>query len=147
MSTAQLAALMIFEHEGSILLLRRKNTSYANGLYTLPSGRVESMESMLVAAIREASEEVGLIANTLSVKPVHILHRKKSDEIWIDGFFYCTKWSGVAEIKEPEKCDDLRWFPIDKLPENTIPFVQEVLDRIFKKSSHYSEYGWQENEK
>jgi 8-oxo-dGTP diphosphatase len=143
MSTAQLAALMIFERDGKILLLRRNQTAkYAAGLYTLPSGRVEENESMTAAAIREALEEVGLTAAPQRVTSVHILHRKKNDEVWIDGFFCCTKWSGVELNKEPEKCDDVRWFPINRLPENIIPFVREVLQRIFKEKLSYSEYGW-----
>lgn len=147
MSAPHLAALMIFERNGEILLMRRSSTAkYAAGFYTLPSGRVEDDETLTIAAMREAFEEVGLTAIPKSTVAVHILHRKKNDETWIDGFFCCTQWTGVETNKEPEKCDDLQWFPLDKLPTNMIPFVREVLKRIFNDKLSYSEYGWHEEE-
>jgi hypothetical protein len=29
--------------------------------------------------------------------------------------------------REPEKCDDLGWFPVDALPTRRLPFVQRAL--------------------
>jgi hypothetical protein len=42
---------------------------------------------------------------------------------------------------EPHKCDDLRWFELNKLPENIIPYVKQAIDNIRNKK-FYSEYGW-----
>jgi len=45
---------------------------------------------------------------------------------------------------EPNKCDDLKWFDINNLPENIIPFVKFVLKEIFNKQNNYYEYGWKD---
>jgi mutator protein MutT len=141
----KLASLLILEKEGQILLQRRFNTGFADGLYTCPSGKVEDSETFTQALIRETLEEVGIKILPKNIKSVHISHRIKSDKsaIWIDHFFLCQKWSGKINIKEPHKCDDLSWFDINNLPDNIIPFVKYALEQVFIHKTHYSEYGWE----
>jgi hypothetical protein len=42
---------------------------------------------------------------------------------------------------EPEKCDDLRWFPLNKLPRNLLAYVKEVIDSR-NDDIPLIEYGW-----
>ena len=49
-----------------------------------------------------------------------------------------TKFSGELKIMEPEKCDDLQWFPIDALPENTIHHERGVIENV-ERGITYSE--------
>jgi hypothetical protein len=42
---------------------------------------------------------------------------------------------------EPHKCDDLRWFELDNLPENTVLYIRQAIDCI-SKNIFYSEFGW-----
>jgi len=143
MSTKKLASFLIVEKNSKILLLRRFNTDYEDGKYTLPSGKVDEGETFTEAAIREAFEEVNVNVSVADIKSVHILHLKKDDsEFWIDNFFLCTQWSGEIKNMEPHKCDDVKWFNLNDLPKNTIPFVKHVLEQVFIHNSHYSEYGW-----
>ncbi len=55
------AVYLILEKDNKILLLRRYNTGYNDGLYSLPSGHVEDGEFPIDALIREAQEEIGII--------------------------------------------------------------------------------------
>jgi hypothetical protein len=44
-------------------------------------------------------------------------------------------------LLEPEKCEKLEFFPISKLPSNTVDYVVIALDHIMK-GEFYSEIGW-----
>ena len=53
--------VMLILVDGSrILLALREGTGYADGLWNLPSGKLEAGEDVVAAVIREAREEVGL---------------------------------------------------------------------------------------
>ena len=52
------ASLTILEKEGKILMIRRYNTGFADGMYTLPSGKVDLEETFVEASHRETLEEV-----------------------------------------------------------------------------------------
>ena len=136
------ASFLILEKDEKVLLLRRYNTGYEDEKYTLPSGKVEDEETFTDAVIREGLEEANAQISKSNVNSVHILHRKKNDEIWIDNFFLCKKWSGEIKNMEPHKCDNIQWFDINNLPANIIPFVKFVLEQVFIHKSMYSEYGW-----
>ncbi len=42
---------------------------------------------------------------------------------------------------EPAKCDDLKWFDLNRLPKNTIPYIRATT-RNYLKNIFYSERGW-----
>jgi 8-oxo-dGTP diphosphatase len=48
----------------------------------------------------------------------------------MDLFFETREWQGEVTNAEPEKCDDLSWFPYDDLPSNMLPLVKNVLNDI-----------------
>jgi hypothetical protein len=50
-------------------------------------------------------------------------------------------WSGEITNTEPDKCDDLSWFKLDALPENTIPYIRQALE-AHKNNIKYTEFGW-----
>ena len=123
-----------------ILLLRRINTGFEDGNYGLVAGHVEADESITAALCREAKEEAGININPNELKFVHFMHRKSSDNR-ADFFFVAEKWDGEISNNEPDKCDDLSWFPIDLLPSNTIAYVRHAIE-CYRKQIIYSEWGW-----
>jgi ADP-ribose pyrophosphatase YjhB (NUDIX family) len=127
--------------DNKILLLRRFNTGYEDGNYSIIAGHLDGGETFMQAMVREAKEEASIILNEEDLEVVHVMHRKVPEEERIDFFILAKKWIGTPRIMEPQKCDDLRWFDIDKLPENIIPYVRQAIN-CYRKKIFYSEHGF-----
>lgn len=112
-----------------ILLQKRVNTGYMDNMYDMAcSGHLEKGESLAHATIREAKEEIGIDVKEEDLKMVALIHPYQDD--YLNVFFETEKYEGTPEIKEPNKCDDLKWFNINDLPENTIVRIRNVLENI-----------------
>lgn len=133
---------LILLRSDKILLLRRFNTGYEDGNYSVIAGHLDGNETFMQAMVREAREEVGLDLRLDMLEVVHVIHRKvpNGDER-IDFFIRANKWKGEPTIMEPQKCDDLKWFELNRLPNNVIPYVKLAIDCI-RKGVLYSEHGW-----
>jgi ADP-ribose pyrophosphatase YjhB (NUDIX family) len=137
------AVYLLIRLDGKVLMCRRFNTGYCDGMYSLPAGHLDGGESARTALLREAKEEVGLDLEVGDLRLVHAIHRvaQEGDHERIDLFFETKKWQGTPKNMEPEKCDDVRWFDMNKLPEDITPEVKQVLER-FKIGEIYSEFGF-----
>lgn len=135
--TAHLAAYLILERDGKVLLLRRYNTGWGDGMYSVPAGHVDVDEKIVTTMAREAEEECGIKIAEEDLEMVHVLHIN-TDKDYICFFFSAKIWKGEPRILEPDKSDDMQWFPLDDLPKNTLSFVKDVLEE-YKKGISFSE--------
>jgi mutator protein MutT len=128
------AVYILLEKDGQILLGRRCNTGYEDGNYQVPAGHVDEGELPTEAMIREVKEEIGISVSVDNLELVHLSYRPKHDNTdnRIDLFFRANKWNGEIKNMEPHKCDDLRWFSLDNLPENMTFHVKKALKCIQK---------------
>lgn len=136
------AAHLFLIKEDKILLLRRCNTGFEDGNYSVPAGHIEKNEPATTTLIRESKEEIGVNLSFDSIKFCGIMHRKEPDEERIDLFFTAEKWHGEIKIMEPQKCDDLSWFAFDNLPTNLVPYVKAAIE-TFNSGKLYTEFGWE----
>lgn len=120
-----------------VLLQLREGTGYMDGHWAAAvAGHVEKGESIYEAASREALEEVGVTGLDLTaVCAMQRTQRGAAGEAEpiderVDYFFTATSWTGEPRILEPEKCADLRWFPLDELPEPVVPHELIVLQAL-----------------
>lgn len=134
------AVYLLLVRDNKVFLLRRFNTGWSDGLYTLPAGHIDGNESLTAAMCREALEETGVTIEAKDLQFVHAMHRQSNVE-YLDFFFTATKWQGEPYNAEPEKSDDAGWFPLDQLPENTLPYVKQVI-ADYQQGRYYSEIGW-----
>lgn len=134
------AVYLLFVRGGKILMIRRYQTGYADGEYSLPAGHVEDGETITECLIREAKEEVNIRLTSKDIILAHVMHRKSND-IRMDFFFVTRKRGLTPKNTEPHKADDMRWFPISRLPANTVPYIRAAI-RKFEQKTFYSEFGW-----
>lgn len=137
----KIAVYLLLEREGKVMLIRRYNTGWHDGDYSLPAGHVESGESAIQSLIRESKEEVGVVIERADLELVHVIHRNKTEDNaeYIDLYFKAEKWGGY--IRKGVSCDKIEWFDLDNLPNNIIPVVRYVLEQI-SENNIYSDRGW-----
>ena len=141
--TLRAAVYLILIKGNKTLLSRRFNTGWMDGYYSLIAGHIDGNESVFEAMIREAEEEAGIKITKNDLKPVKVLHRMSSDATeYMDFFFLTDNWKGEPKILESNKCDDMNWFPLGNLPDNTLPYVKEVIENR-KDGVAFIEYGWE----
>jgi 8-oxo-dGTP diphosphatase len=131
---------LLFFQKNQVLLLRRFNTGFEDGNYSVPAGHLDGGETVRMAAVREALEEIGVSINLDDVAFATVMHRKSDDER-VDFFVHIREWDGEPFNAEPEKCDELRWCDLDALPENTIPYVSSAI-RNYLDNIPFEEFGW-----
>jgi 8-oxo-dGTP diphosphatase len=136
-----LAVFLLLLDGDKLLFILRSDTGWLDGHYSVPGGVKEPKETLPEAIIREAAEEVGADINPEDLLLVHIMHNFTTGQEWIGSFFATQKWGGELQIKEPHKHGELKWVSIDRLPDNTSPYVRQAIEN-YRAGSTYSEFGW-----
>ncbi len=134
------AVYVILRKGDEIFLMRRFQTGWQDGNYGLPAGHLEDGETIAGAALREAKEETGIDIEEGDLEVIHVMHRMNPDRQYIDFFLVAKRWSGVPGNREPEKCDEAKWMPIDALPKNIVESVRDGIEN-YRKGILFSEFG------
>lgn len=113
-----------------ILLGLRKN-SFSAGNWGLPGGHVDFGESLEAAAARELEEETGLKAAALEF--ANLVNRPFDDKHYLLIHFCAIGAEGEPELREPDKCEEWKWFPLDALPTNIVKSHHQQIVLYFQK--------------
>lgn len=143
----KVGVFLLLIEKGQILLLRRYRTGIDDGKYVVPMGGHDGQEKLTTTLIREAKEETNIGLQLKNVSVCHIMHRfhampNNLSFEQLDVFFRAQEYEGVIKNMEPTKCDELKFHPIDHLPENTAPFIRHAIQCTLK-GELFSEFGWE----
>lgn len=119
----KVAAAVLIEHEGRVLLVRRANEPF-RGMWTLPAGFVNGGEDPAEASARECLEETGLQVRVTRVLDVISgrEHERGADFIIV----YHAEVMG-GELAPDDDADAVEWFARDALPPLAFKATQKIL--------------------
>ena len=104
------AAIMIMNGDGKILFIQRSmKKKTLPGAWSFPSGTVEEGEDVLLTAVRESMEELGV-----DVSPERVLSTLDLDEFSVRlHFVLCSMEVGEPVISEPDEIDAIDWMSME----------------------------------
>lgn len=113
-----------------VLLARRAGTGYADGLLHAPSGHLEDGEDVRAGMIRETAEEIGIDLAPQELRAAVVMqHRSPGGGPRIGWFFTARLAAGAVPVnREPDKCSELGWYPLDDLPQDMVAYCRAGLD-------------------
>lgn len=129
--------VMVIENSKILLGLRNPDKEKAStelqgqGTWTMPGGKVEFMETLENAAIRELEEETSLKATKLDVLCI-------SDDMtdtahYVTVGFIVREYEGNPKAMEPETILEWKWFDLENLPENLYEPSRKCIDKYKRK--------------
>lgn len=124
---------MIFNKKKEVLLKKRSKKSRNEiGKWEKPGGTIDFEENSILAMKREIKEEVNININIWGLLPHtdHIL--KKEKQHWMALNYLANIKSGTVKNMEPGKCDELKWFALNKLPKNLAQPTRESIKNYLK---------------
>lgn len=143
--TSPVDALLLLVRDGHVLLAERSGTGYADGEWNLPSGKLEDGEDLVAAIIREGREEVDVeLERDDLVMATSVHYRNPEGHGRVGFFFHAQRWHGEPRNAEPHKCAQIRWFPLDQLPPNTVPYTRAGIEQ-FVRGEPFGLRGWSES--
>lgn len=119
-------------NDNNELLLQLRNKSPEKEYWSIPGGKVELFETFEQAIIRETKEETNLEVKVIDELGVcdHII--KEEGKHWISPSFLCEIIKGEVKIMEPKKHLDMKWFPINNLPDRITITTQCAVENYKK---------------
>jgi 8-oxo-dGTP diphosphatase len=126
-------AVALFDHEGNILLLRRKD----NNKWTMPGGTLDFGESLTDCAIREVKEETGFEIRITGLigtySDPHILIAYDDGEVRQEFTFVYAAEIIAGELRVDNESHEAKWVPAPSVA--ALPLAESQKRRLLDVSS------------
>lgn len=140
-----IGAYLLLIKDNQVLLQKRKSGGL-DGKFSLVAGHTEKGENVIEAIIREAKEESNIELDKKDLEVKVIIQRpqasyKGSPTDIIDFFIFASRYGGTIHNNELDKCSELKFFPLDHLPEETLPHVKHAINAYLNKKYFLIEHS------
>lgn len=132
MRTVLVAAVVLVDPDGRVLLARRPEGKPMAGLWEFPGGKIDPGETPEAALIRELHEELGIDTWQSCLAPLTFASHGYADFHLLMPVFICRKWQGQARGREGQRLawvrpTALRDYP---MPEADLPLIPVIRDWV-----------------
>lgn len=124
------AAGVLVDAAGRILLAQRPEGKAMAGLWEFPGGKMEAGESPEGALIRELREELSIEIKASDLEPLTFVSHAYPDFHLVMPVFLCRRWSGQVSALEHA---GLAWVPLQDLDRYPMPPADGPLISEIKK--------------
>ncbi|MBT5023594.1 NUDIX domain-containing protein [Candidatus Woesearchaeota archaeon] len=124
--------VVLTDDDGRVVLtLRKPTTNNRAGKWMLPGGTVEFGDSVEYTVFKECMEETGLQVEHHGC--VGVFQDFVEGQHWINFAHTAKLKSGNLLNGEPHKFEEVGWFDVSELPENTAEISRKAIDAHIKK--------------
>mgnify|MGYP006421877263 FL=1 len=118
------AAVVMMDIDGQILLAQRPEGKSMAGLWEFPGGKVEPGETPERALIRELKEELNIDTTESCLAAFTFASHTYEDFHLLMPVYVCRKWDGIMQ---PVEGQNLKWVKINDLKKYPMPPADEPL--------------------
>lgn len=119
--------VLLVDHHERVLLTLRILPPEA-GCWSIVGGKLDYLESLEHCAIREAREETGVDIAIRSLLCITEHRLPGEHQHWVSPAFLAQILRGRPTNCEPEKTQEVRWFPVEDLPANLTMTARKAIE-------------------
>lgn len=129
---------LIINDKNQILLGLRAGHRGGAGTWGLIGGKARTGEPIEHTCIREIKEEVGLTVKEEDLQVINMFTTQSTPNyLFFQIGVIVKKYKGTPKNMEPDRCDEIRFFDLDKLPEDLFLGTKGNIE-LFLKSEFYN---------
>ena len=129
MKLVLVAAVVLVDADGRVLLAQRPEGKAMAGLWEFPGGKVEPGETPEAALIRELHEELGIDTWASCLAPLTFASHGYADFHLLMPVFICRRWDGIVA---PHEGQNLAWVTPERLRDYPMPEADSPLVPIIR---------------
>lgn len=131
MKRVEVAAGVIYNPQGQILIAKRAVNQHQGGLWEFPGGKIEAAESAQQALARELHEELAI--DVTASEPLIRIEHEYSDKAVVLDVWCVTAFNGVARGVEGQP---LEWVLPSELKNYDFPAANEpIIEAVLKREA------------
>ncbi|HXG79835.1 MAG TPA: 8-oxo-dGTP diphosphatase MutT [Methyloceanibacter sp.] len=124
------AACVLVDESGAILIAKRPRGRPLAGLWEFPGGKIEPGEVPEDALIRELNEELGIDVAREDLAPLTFVSHAYSNFHLLMPVYLCRRWRGTIVAHEGQ---EVRWVRPDTLDRYDMPPADEPLKTALRR--------------